>query len=214
MEICRQEIEIASMYRNHIKRILDVCLSVIALCLIGWLLIIVSIILYFANGGAGVFFLQDRTGKDGMTFKLLKFKTMTEERDCAGKYLPDSERLTTIGKILRSLSIDELPQLWNVIKGDMSMIGPRPLLPKYLKLYNEEQMRRHKVRPGITGWAQCHGRNAISWTEKFKLDVWYVDNMSFKVDIKILCITLRKVLIREGINGDGQATMEAFNGNN
>jgi lipopolysaccharide/colanic/teichoic acid biosynthesis glycosyltransferase len=178
------------------------------------LLLVVTLWLHFANKGAGAFFLQERPGKDGRIFKIVKFKTMTDERDAQGQLLSDEARLTRVGRFVRSISIDELPQLVNVLKGDMALIGPRPLLPKYLPLYSEEQMRRHAVRPGISGWAQCHGRNAISWTEKFKLDVWYVDHLSLWVDIKIIYLTTLKVLKRDGISEEGQATMEAFNGHN
>lgn len=202
------------MYKKYIKRCLDVAISSVLLIIVGWLLVLVLIILHFANHGAGAIFVQQRPGRNGKLFPLLKFKTMTDERDEQGKLLPDAQRLTRIGKIVRSLSIDELPQLWNVFKGDMSLIGPRPLLPQYLELYNEQQRRRHEVRPGITGWAQCHGRNAISWEEKFRYDIWYVDNVSLGVDLKIVFITLRKILIREGISSEGHATMEPFNGNN
>lgn len=170
--------------------------------------------LHFTNKGAGAFFFQERPGKDGKIFKVVKFKTMTDERDEAGKLLPDAQRLTKVGKLVRSTSIDELPQLWNVLKGDMSLIGPRPLLVKYLPLYSPEQARRHEVRPGITGWAQCHGRNAISWTKKFELDVWYVDNVSFATDCKVVWTTLKKVIRREDINSATAATMETFDGTN
>ena len=174
----------------------------------------ITIWLHFANKGAGAFFTQERPGKDGKIFKVIKFKTMTDERDENGKLLPDAQRLTKIGKFVRSTSIDELPQLINVLKGDMALIGPRPLLVKYLPLYSEEQARRHEVRPGMTGWAQCNGRNAISWAKKFELDVWYVDHCTLWTDIKIIWITIMKVLKRADISQDGQATMEAFNGNN
>ena len=205
------------MYKHFFKRVLDILISGIALLLIGWFLIIVAIFLHFANKGAGAFFFQERPGKNAKIFKVIKFKTMTDERDADGKLLPDTERLTRVGKIVRSTSIDELPQLVNVLKGDMSLIGPRPLLPKYLHLYSKEQMRRHEVRPGISGWAQCHGRNAISWTEKFKLDVWYVDHVSLWVDIKVILITIKNVLLRKDINQqstDSGHLMEPFNGNN
>lgn len=202
------------MYKNCLKRILDVFISLIVLLLISWFLILVAIWLHFANNGAGAFFIQDRPGKNAKTFKLIKFKTMTDEKDAQGNLLPDAQRLTKIGRVVRSLSIDELPQLFNVLKGDMSLIGPRPLLPKYLPLYSLEQMRRHEVRPGITGWAQCHGRNAISWTEKFKLDVWYVDHCTLWTDVKVTGITLMKVLKRADISNDAAATMPPFNGNN
>ena len=202
------------MYKLIFKRVLDFCISLIALLLVGWLLIVVSVWLHFANKGAGAFFLQERPGKDARLFKVIKFKTMTDEKDVEGKLLPDAQRLTKVGRFVRSTSIDELPQLINVLKGEMSLVGPRPLLPKYLLLYSPEQMRRHEVRPGITGWAQCHGRNAISWTEKFKLDVWYVDHCSFWTDIKVLFITIKNVMIRKDINSASAATMEPFNGHN
>ena len=202
------------MYKQFFKRILDFVISLIALLLIGWFLIIIAIWLHFANKGAGAFFFQERPGKDGEIFKVIKFKTMTDERDAEGKLLPDAQRLTKVGRFVRSTSIDELPQLINVLKGDMALIGPRPLLPQYLPLYSPEQARRHEVRPGISGWAQCHGRNAISWTEKFKLDVWYVDHVSLMTDLKVIWITIMKVIKRADINEAGQATMEAFNGSN
>lgn len=202
------------MYKHFIKRLFDLIISGIVLLLIGWLLILISIFVHFANKGAGAFFLQERPGKDEKIFKVIKFKTMTDECDANGNLLPDAQRLTRVGKFVRSTSIDELPQLINVFKGDMSLIGPRPLLVQYLPLYNDEQKRRHEVRPGISGWAQCHGRNAISWTEKFKLDVWYVDHVSLWVDLKIIFITIKKVFIREGISEEGHATMEPFNGSN
>ena len=202
------------MYRYFFKRFFDFCISLVALLLIGWLLIIIAIWLHFANKGAGAFFFQERPGKDAKIFKVIKFKTMTDERDAEGNLLPDAQRLTKVGKFVRSTSIDELPQLINVLKGDMAIIGPRPLLPKYLPLYSPEQARRHEVRPGISGWAQCHGRNAISWTEKFKLDVWYVDNLSLMTDLKVIWLTMIKVLKRADINEAGQATIEAFNGYN
>ena len=202
------------IYSNHLKRVFDIVLSFIALVCLLPILLLVTVWLYFANKGTGTFFFQDRPGKNGRIFRVVKFKTMTDECDASGKLLPDAQRLTRLGRFVRSTSIDELPQLWNVLCGDMSLIGPRPLLPQYLPLYNKEQSRRHEVRPGITGWAQCHGRNAISWTEKFKLDVWYVDNISLWTDLKIIFLTFKKVLVREGINEKGQATMEAFNGTN
>ena len=178
------------------------------------MLLIVTIWLHFANKGAGAFFFQERPGKDTKIFKVIKFKTMTDERDSKGYLLPDAERLTRIGKFVRSTSIDELPQLINVLKGDMALIGPRPLLVQYLSLYNKEQARRHEVRPGISGWAQCHGRNAITWTQKFKYDVWYVDHVSLITDLKVIIITIKNVLVRKDINQKGQATIEAFNGHN
>ena len=202
------------MYKHFFKRVLDILISGIALILIGWLLIIITIFLHFANKGAGAFFFQERPGKDEKIFKVIKFKTMTDERDALGNLLPDAQRLTKVGKFVRSTSIDELPQLINVFKGDMSLIGPRPLLVQYLSLYNEEQKRRHEVRPGISGWAQCHGRNAISWTEKFKLDVWYVDHCTLWTDIRVIFITIKNVLMRKDINSATAATMEAFDGFN
>lgn len=185
-----------------------------ALLLIGWFLIFVAVILHFANKGAVAFFFQERLGKDAKIFKVIKFKTMTDERDEEGNLLSDARRLTKVGKFVRSTSIDELPQLINVLKGDMALIGPRPLLPQYLPLYSPEQARRHEVRPGISGWAQCHGRNAIGWMEKFKLDVWYVDHVSLLTDLKVIWITIMRVVRRVDINEAGQATMEAFNGYN
>lgn len=201
------------MYRGLIKRLLDFFVSLIALLILSPVLIIVSVWLYFVNEGAGVFFTQDRPGKNNRIFRLIKFKTMNDKRDKDGKLLPDGERLTKAGRLVRSTSLDEIPQLINVLKGDMSLIGPRPLLLKYLPLYNAEQARRHEVRPGITGWAQVNGRNAISWEEKFELDVWYVDHVSFLLDIKILLKTVYNVIKREGISSDTSATMEAFKGN-
>ena len=202
------------MYKKYFKRLLDFSIVLVALLIIWPVLLCITIWLHFANKGAGAFFMQERPGKDGKIFKVIKFKTMTDERDAAGNLLPDAERLTKVGKFVRSTSIDELPQLINVLKGDMSIIGPRPLLPQYLPLYSPEQARRHEVRPGITGWAQCHGRNAITWTEKFKLDVWYVDNISFLTDVKVVFITAKKVLFREDINSATAATMEYFDGTN
>jgi lipopolysaccharide/colanic/teichoic acid biosynthesis glycosyltransferase len=174
---------------------------------------IIACVLRWAHGKGGVFFTQQRPGKDEVVFKLLKFKTMNDQRDAKGDLLPDAERLTAIGKFIRKTSLDELPQLWNVLKGDMSLVGPRPLLVQYLPLYTDEQKRRHLVKPGITGWAQVNGRNAISWEEKFKLDVWYVDNVSFFLDVKILFLTIKKVFVREGISAQGHATMDFFKGN-
>lgn len=202
------------MYKHFFKRFFDFWISLVVLIIISPILIVVTVWLHFANKGAGAFFFQDRPGKDGKIFKVIKYKTMTDERDAEGNLLPDAVRLTKVGRFVRSTSIDELPQLINVLKGDMALIGPRPLLPKYLPLYSPEQARRHEVRPGISGWAQCHGRNAISWTEKFKLDVWYVDHLSLMTDLKVIWITVMKVLKRADINEAGQATMEAFNGNN
>jgi len=202
------------MYKHFFKRLFDFSIALLALLCIGWLLIIITIWLHFANKGAGAFFFQDRPGKDAKIFKVIKFKTMTDECDKDGNLLPDAQRLTKIGKFVRSTSIDELPQLINVLKGDMALIGPRPLLVKYLSLYSLEQARRHEVRPGISGWAQCHGRNAISWTEKFKLDIWYVDHCTLWTDIKIIWITIMKEVKRADINSGTATTIEAFNGNN
>ena len=201
-------------YRDFFKLTIDIVASGVALLVLAVPLAAVTIWLHFANKGAGAFFFQERPGKNGKIFRVVKFKTMTDERDADGKLLPDAERLTKVGRIVRSTSIDELPQLWNVFKGDMSLIGPRPLLVQYLPLYSKEQARRHEVRPGITGWAQCHGRNAISWQKKFELYVWYVDHISFKTDCKVICTTLQKVIKRADISSETSATMEAFNGNN
>ena len=202
------------MYRHFLKRFLDFWIALIVLVCISPLLIVVTLWLHVANKGAGAFFLQERPGKDGRIFRIIKFKTMTDERDADGVLLPDEQRLTKVGRFVRSTSIDELPQLLNVLKGDMALIGPRPLLVQYLPLYSKEQARRHEVRPGISGWAQCHGRNAISWTEKFKLDVWYVDHVSLKTDLQVVWLTIQKVLRRADISEQGYATMEFFNGNN
>ena len=229
------------MYKHFFKRLFDFCIALVALLLIGWLLIIIAIWLHYANGKnvnvnldlrsaegrlqgknlnwwqrwlQPVIFTQERPGKDAKIFKVIKFKTMTDERDAEGKLLPDAQRLTKVGRFVRSTSIDELPQLINVLKGDMALIGPRPLLPQYLPLYSPEQMRRHEVRPGISGWAQCHGRNAISWTEQFKLDVWYVDHCSLKTDLQVIFITIKNVLMRKDINSTTSATMEFFDGTN
>lgn len=202
------------MYQHCFKRIIDFSIALIALLLIWPFLLVIYIWLTIANKGAGAFFLQERPGLNGRIFKIIKYKTMTDERDDDGNLLSDSVRLTKVGKFVRSTSIDELPQLINVLKGDMALIGPRPLRVHYLPLYSAEQARRHDVRPGITGWAQCHGRNGISWTERFKLDVWYVDNCSFLTDIKIIISTIKTVLNRDGISQEGYATMEPFNGYN
>lgn len=202
------------LYRDCIKRVLGFSIALVAITCLSPLLLVVTIWLHFANKGAGAFFLQERPGKDGKIFKIIKYKTMTDERDANGKLLPDAQRLTRVGRFVRSTSIDELPQLFNVLKGDMALIGPRPLLVQYLPLYSPEQARRHEVRPGITGWAQCHGRNTLSWSEKFKLDVWYVDHCSFLTDVKVILTTIKKVIARDGIAQNGQATMETFNGNN
>ena len=202
------------MYKHFFKRLIDFIIVLCVLLAIWPILFVITVWLHFANKGAGAFFLQERPGKDGKIFRVIKFKTMTDERDAGGNLLPDEQRLTKVGRFVRSTSIDELPQLINVLKGDMALIGPRPLLPQYLPLYNKVQARRHEVRPGITGWAQCHGRNAISWTKKFELDVWYVDHCSFLLDLKIIFLTIKKVLVREGISSETSATMEAFTGNN
>lgn len=202
------------IYRDGIKRVLGFGIALVAIICLSPLLLVVTVWLHFANKGAGAFFFQERPGKDGKIFKIIKYKTMTDERDADGKLLPDAQRLTRVGRFVRSTSIDELPQLFNVLKGDMALIGPRPLLVQYLPLYSPEQARRHEVRPGITGWAQCHGRNTLSWQEKFKLDVWYVDHCSFTTDVRVILTTIKKVIVRDGISQDGQATMESFNGNN
>ena len=201
------------LYSYFLKRTIDVIVAFFVLAVIWPILLLLIIFLHFTNKGAGVFFTQERPGKNARIFKAIKFKTMTDKRDSEGNLLPDAERLTKIGKIVRSLSIDELPQLINVLKGDMALVGPRPVLPKYLPLYSEEQFRRHEVRPGITGWAQVSGRNDISWRRKFEL-VWYVDHISFWLDVKIILLTIKKVFVREGINKEGNATTEAFNGHN
>lgn len=203
-----------NLYKSFFKRAIDVAASGCALLVLLVPLAAVTAWLHFANKGAGAFFFQERPGKGSKTFKVVKFKTMTDERDADGKLLPDDDRLTKVGKFVRSTSIDELPQLWNVLKGDMSLIGPRPLLIQYLPLYSSEQARRHEVRPGITGWAQCHGRNAITWKHKFELDVWYVDHISFVTDCKVIFTTIKKVLGRADISSATSATMEVFNGNN
>lgn len=200
------------MYKNYLKRFLDFVAAFCGLVLLSPIFIIVMIGLYFANQGKPFFF-QARPGKDERIFKIIKFKTMNDKKDAQGNLLPDADRLTKIGSFVRKTSLDEIPQLINVLKGDMSLIGPRPLLPQYLPLYNAHQKRRHEVRPGITGWAQVNGRNAISWQQKFEYDVWYVDHVSLMLDIKILFLTLKKVFIREGISQDGQATAEPFKGN-
>jgi lipopolysaccharide/colanic/teichoic acid biosynthesis glycosyltransferase len=202
------------MYKNFFKRFFDFWIALLVLICICPILVVVTIWLHFANKGAGAFFLQNRPGLHGKIFKVIKFKTMTDERDAEGELLPDDVRLTKVGNLVRSTSIDELPQLINVLKGDMALIGPRPLLVDYLPLYSKEQMRRHEVRPGISGWAQCHGRNAISWTEKFKLDVWYVDHCTLWTDLQVIWITIMKVLKRADISEEGQATVEPFTGKN
>jgi lipopolysaccharide/colanic/teichoic acid biosynthesis glycosyltransferase len=202
------------MYKNGLKRVLDFVTVFSALMVIWPILLAVTIWLHFANKGAGAFFFQERPGKNAKIFKVMKFKTMTDERDADGNLLPDKDRLTKVGKFVRSTSLDELPQLINVLKGDMALIGPRPLLPKYLPLYSKEQYRRHEVRPGITGWAQVNGRNNISFTKTFEYDVWYVDHCSFLLDLKIIFLTIKKVLFREDISEEGQATRSSFDGTN
>lgn len=200
------------VYRNFFKRFLDLIVSLVAFCLLLPLFIIVTALLYVANQGKP-FFVQQRPGKHGRIFWLVKFKTMNDRKDAAGNLLSDADRLTLVGKFIRKTSLDEIPQLINVIKGEMSLIGPRPLLVEYLPLYNDTQKRRHEVRPGITGWAQVNGRNAIGWKEKFELDVWYVDNMSFLLDCKIIIFTLLKVVKSEGVSQQGHVTMTKFEGN-
>lgn len=203
------------MYKNFFKRVLDFLISFLAVLILSPFFIIVIIWLHFANKGAGVFFLQDRPGKDGKIFKVIKFKSMTDEKDENGNFLPGEQRVTKIGKFLRKASIDELPQLFNVLKGDMALIGPRPLMPRYLQLYSPEQARRHEVRPGITGWAQVNGRNSITWTEKFKLDVWYVDHCTLWLDVKIIWKTIVNVLSGKGIDsGEGKVGAVGFDGTN
>ncbi|SFU68382.1 Sugar transferase involved in LPS biosynthesis (colanic, teichoic acid) [Porphyromonadaceae bacterium KHP3R9] len=201
------------MYKHFFKRLIDFCLSFLGFIIISPVFLLLWIWLSIANRGAGAFFFQERPGKDEKIFRVIKFKTMNDRKDASGNLLPDAQRLTKVGKFVRSTSLDEIPQLLNVIKGDMSLIGPRPLLVQYLPLYNETQRRRHEVRPGITGWAQVNGRNAISWEQKFAYDVWYVDNVSLSLDVKILLKTIQKVFKREGISSDTSATMEPFKGN-
>jgi len=202
------------LYKNFLKRFFDAFVSGLFLLVALPFLIIMIVVLYFANKKSGVFFLQNRPGKDGKIFKVIKFKTMTDEKDENGNLLPNMDRITTIGALFRKFSLDELPQFMNVLKGDMSLIGPRPLMVYYLPLYSKEQFRRHDVRPGITGWAQINGRNSISWTKKFELDVYYVDNISFILDVKIFFQTIKKILVREGVNSSDDATMPPFNGYN
>ena len=205
--------KIIRMYKNFFKPIIDFIIAFTALLFLSPVLITICLLLTLANKGKP-FFLQDRPGKDQRIFKIVKFRTMTDERDANGNLLPDGERLTSIGKFVRKTSIDEIPQLINVLKNEMSLIGPRPLLPEYLPIYTPNQQKRHLVKPGITGWAQVNGRNAISWEQKFKYDVWYVENLSFMLDVKIFYRTVKKVLISEGINNKNMATTEPFNGNN
>lgn len=199
------------LYRNYLKRCIDLIVSLVAFCLLLPLFIVITAMLYIANQGSP-FFVQPRPGKNGRIFRLVKFKTMNDKKDAAGNLLSDAERLTGIGKFIRKTSLDEIPQLINVIKGEMSLIGPRPLLVEYLPLYNDTQKRRHNVRPGITGWAQVNGRNAIGWKEKFELDVWYVDHVSFRLDCKIILFTLMKVVKSEGVSQQGHVTMTKFDG--
>jgi len=201
------------MYKCFFKRFFDFFIALIGLIILSPIFIFITIGLYVANDGKPFFF-QSRPGLNEKIFKIIKFKTMNDKKDVNGNLLSDAERLTPIGAFVRKTSLDEIPQLINMLKGDMSLIGPRPLLPQYLPLYNEHQKRRHLVRPGITGWAQVNGRNAISWTKKFELDVWYVDHISFILDLKIFFLTIKKVVVREGISQEGQVTMEGFNGNN
>lgn len=203
------------MYKHFFKRFFDFWMSLIALIIISPILLVITIWLHFANKGAGVFFYHERPGLHGKLFKVIKFKSMTDERNAEGNLLPNEQRITKIGKIIRTTSLDELPQLFNVLKGDMSLIGPRPLVPRYLELYSKEQMRRHDVRPGITGWAQVNGRNSITWTKKFELDVWYVDHVSLWLDIKILWMTVMNVIQRKDIDsGDGKVGAVGFDGTN
>ena len=206
------------MYKNFFKRFLDFTLALCVLIATSPILLAISVALHFANKGSGIFFTQARPGKNGRIFRVIKFKTMTDERDAAGTLLPDHQRMTRVGKFLRKSSLDELPQLFNILRGDMSIVGPRPLLPEYLPLYSPEQARRHEIRPGVTGWAQTNGRNAISWKKKFELDVWYVDHVSFVLDVKILFLTALKVVKREGINQSDapgtEITMPKFDGTN
>jgi lipopolysaccharide/colanic/teichoic acid biosynthesis glycosyltransferase len=201
------------MYQRFVKPLCDKVLALVLLLCLSPIILATMLLLLVANRGS-VFFTQERPGLHARLFKVIKFKTMNDRRNAQGELLPDKDRLTTIGRLVRSTSIDELPQIINVLKGDMSFIGPRPLLVKYLPLYSEEQRRRHNVRPGISGWAQVNGRNAISWTKKFELDVWYVDHISFALDLKIFFLTIKKILIRDGISQEGNATMESFTGNN
>jgi len=202
------------LYKKLVKPLFDLLIAMVGCFLALVPCLVIVCVLRWAHGKGGVFFTQQRPGKNELIFRLFKFKTMNNQRDLSGNLLPDEERITLIGRIIRKTSLDEVPQLWNVLKGDMSLVGPRPLLVEYLPLYNEHQKRRHEVKPGITGWAQVNGRNAISWKEKFELDVWYVDHCSFGLDMKILWLTILKVFKREGINQAGQATVEKFNGHN
>lgn len=202
------------IYRNYIKRILDFNLSLLAIIIFIPLFLCLIILLFLSNGKHGVFFFQERPGRDGHVFKVIKFKTMNDKKDSEGVLLPSIQRITKVGRFVRQYSLDEIPQLFNVLKGDMSIIGPRPLLVQYLMIYNKQQARRHEVRPGITGWAQVNGRNAISWEKKFELDVWYIDNMSFMLDLNIFLLTFKKIFKSSDINASNDSTMSTFNGNN
>lgn len=198
------------MYRHFFKRVIDFTVALLALICLSPLLLVVTVWLHFANKGAGAFFYQERPGKDGKIFKIVKYKTMTDERDTEGKLLPDEQRLTKVGRFVRSTSIDELPQLFNVLKGDMALIGPRPLLPRYLPWYTKEEMHRHDVRPGITGYAQCHGRNDVTWDEKLAMDVWYVNHLSLKTDVGIILKTIKSVLKRESVEPAGVEALDVY----
>lgn len=203
------------MYRNFLKRFFDFCIALLALICLSPLLLLVIVLLHFANKGAGVFFYQERPGYKGRLFKIVKFKSMTDERDKDGNLLPNEQRITKVGRFIRKTSLDELPQFFNVLKGDMAMIGPRPLVVRYLDLYTPEQARRHDVRPGITGWAQVNGRNAVTWTRKFELDVWYVDHLSMWLDLKIVYMTIMNIIKRKDIDaGGGKVGSVGFNGHN
>ena len=203
------------MYSSFIKRFLDFCISFIMLLCFSPILLMLTIWLHFANKGAGAFFYQERPGYKGKIFKVIKFKSMTDEKDADGNLLPNDQRITKVGNFIRKTSLDELPQLFNVLKGDMALIGPRPLMPRYLQLYSKEQMRRHDVKPGITGWAQVNGRNNITWTRKFELDVWYVDHISLILDLRILIMTVMNVIKRKDIEYNGNSVnSEGFNGHN
>jgi len=201
------------MYKTIVKRFIDFTVGLIGLFFLSPILVVVTFLLYIANKGKP-FFIQKRPGLNEKLFNIIKFKTMTDATDAKGNLLPDAQRMTKIGSFVRKTSLDELPQLFNVLKGDMSLIGPRPLLPEYLPLYNSKQKKRHNVRPGITGWAQVNGRNAISWEDKFKFDVWYIENVSFLLDLKIIFLTIKKVVVKEGITSNTSETMEKFKGSN
>lgn len=201
------------MYNLFLKRTIDFMLAFIGILAFLPVILVTTLFLFFSNKGKPFFF-QNRPGKKGKVFKIIKFKSMNDKKDSNGELLPFDQRVTSVGKFIRKFSLDEIPQLFNVLKGDMSLIGPRPLLTQYLPLYNQEQNKRHNVRPGITGWAQINGRNTISWDQKFKLDVWYVENLSLKTDIKIIFLTIKKVLYKEDINSSENVNMPPFNGNN